>query len=150
MKPNLNSKDRNVCLSVLAVYLITSAHHVYGAWLYATPWRNHIAYQGFTWLLLSYLIMLIFLFWRKRFLMWVFNVFAGFFFIGAIGFYEGFYNHVLKNILYFSGLNVETLHRMYPPPKYLLPNDLLFEITGILTFGIGLWCLDTTVKWMKR
>ncbi len=145
----LNKRERRVCLSVLCVYLLTSAHHIYGAWLYDTPWRTHIAYQGFTWLLLSYLILWIFINWRKRILKWTFVVIAGFFFVGAIGFYEGAYNHVLKNLLYLGGLPVDTLHIMYPPPKYLLPNDWAFEISGVLTFFVSLWCLKEMIQWVK-
>lgn len=145
----LNKKERLVCLSTLAVYLITSIHHVYGAWLYDTPWRTHIAFQGFTWLLISYTIMLIYINWRKRFLMWAFIVIAGFFFVGAIGLFEGAYNHVLKNILYFGSLSEDTLHTMYPPPKYLLPNDWVFEISGIFTFFVSLWCLKSMIDWVK-
>ncbi|MEM7297372.1 MAG: hypothetical protein AAF391_03800 [Bacteroidota bacterium] len=141
--------QKKVALSTLAVYLTTSIHHVYGAWLYDTPWRNHIAYQGFTWLVISYVILLAYVKWRYKIIAWLFVVFAGFFFVGAIGFYEGFYNHVLKNILYFIGVNGEFLHTMYPPPKYELPNDLLFEITGVLTFGVCLWCLKTMIRLLK-
>ena len=138
-----------VCLSTLAVYLITSIHHVYGAWLYDTPWRTHIAYQGFTWLLVCYLIMVIYINWSKRLLVWAYIVVAGFFFVGAIGFFEGAYNHVLKNILYFGGLSEDTLHLMYPPPKYLLPNDWFFEISGVLTLFISLWCMRTMIEWVR-
>ncbi len=146
----MNKREKRVALSILLVYLTTSIHHVYGAWLYETPWRNHIAYQGFSWLLLSYLIMLIYINWKKNFLAWVFVVFAGFFFVGAIGFFEGAYNHVLKNILYFGGLQVNRLHAMYPPPKYLLPNDWIFEISGVFTFFISLWCLKTMIEWIRN
>ncbi len=145
----LNKKERWVCLSTIAVYLITSLHHVYGAWLYDTPWRMHIAYQGFTWLLLSFTIMFIYINWRKRFLIWGYIIIAGFFFVGAIGFFEGGYNHILKNLLYFGGMSVEALHKMYPPPKYLLPNDWSFEVSGVLTFFVSLWCLKTMITWVK-
>lgn len=144
------NNDRKVSLTILVVYLVTSIHHVYGAWLYETPWRNHIAYQGFTWLMISYGIMLAWILWKKKFLTWVFVVFAGFFFIGAIGFFEGAYNHVLKNILYYGGLNIDTLHQMYPPPKYQLPNDWLFEISGVFTFVVALWCLKSMIIWIRE
>lgn len=145
----LNKQELQVSLSTLAVYLLTSIHHVYGAWLYDTTWRTHIAYQGFTWLLLSYAIMFVYINWRKRFLLWSYIAVAGFFFVGAIGFFEGAYNHVLKNMLYFGGLSVDKLHEMYPPPKYQLPNDWSFEISGVLTFFVSLWCLKTMINWVK-
>ena len=56
----------------------------------------------------------------------------------GIGFFEGGYNHVLKNALYFSGASPPLLARLFPPPVYELPNDGLFEATGILQFVVGL------------
>lgn len=148
---NLRNKSIiNVSLSILAVYVTTSAHHLYGAWLYETPWRNHIAYQGFTWLIVSYLILLPTLKWSFTWIKWIFVLFAGFFFVGAIGFYEGFYNHVLKNILYFGGVERGVLLRMYPPPKYELPDDFLFELSGVFTFFVSLWCLSTMIKFLRK
>lgn len=144
-----NKQEKRVALSILMVYLITSIHHIYGAWLYDTPWRNHIATQGASWLIISYAILVIYVKWKKKWISWVFVVFAGFFFIGAIGFYEGAYNHVLKNILYFSGFDSAQMLSLYPPPKYELPNDILFESTGILTFGISMWSLRTMIGLIK-
>lgn len=145
----IDNTQKKVALSILAVYLTTSIHHVYGAWLYETPWRNHIAYQGFTWLLISYVILLIHVKWRFKVIAWIFALFAGFFFVGAIGFYEGLYNHVVKNILYFVGTDTDVLHTMYPPPKYELPNDFLFETSGVLTFVVCMWCLKTMIRLLK-
>lgn len=142
--------DTGVAVSILSVYLITSLHHIYGAWLYETPWRNHIAYQGFTWLIISYVILLISIQWKKYFIKWIFVLFAGFFFVGAIGFYEGLYNHVLKNILHFLNVDHDLLKTMYPPPKYELPNDLLFEVSGVLTFFISMWCLKTMIRYLRK
>ncbi|WP_420578193.1 hypothetical protein [Ekhidna sp.] len=146
----LHTPTSRVALSILMVYLITSLHHVYGAWLYETPWRNHIAYQGFTWLILSYIILIIYWKWGKVWLKWTFVIVAGFFFVLAIGVYEGLYNHLLKNLLYFAGVGETILQSMYPPPKYELPNDLLFEVTGVLTFIVCLWCFKTMISFLKR
>lgn len=81
--------------------------------------------------------------------MWAYTIFAGFFFVGAIGLFEGAYNHVLKNILYFGGFSLDTLHKMYPLPKYQLLNDWIFEILGVMTLFVSLWCLKTMIDWMK-
>ncbi len=56
-----------------------------------------------------------------------------------IGFFEGGYNHLVKNILFFGGAHQATLHQLFPGPEYEMPNDLWFEVTGILQFFIGLW-----------
>jgi hypothetical protein len=49
-----------------------------------------------------------------------------------IGGFEGFYNHVVKNALYFGGLPEAWMRSLFPPPTYEMPNDLWFEATGIL------------------
>ncbi|MEO9484780.1 MAG: hypothetical protein ABJG47_15075 [Ekhidna sp.] len=142
--------QKNVAVTILCVYLMTSIHHVYGALLYETPWRYHIAYQGFTWLILSYLILVVSVRWERQFIKWIFVVFAGFFFVGAIGLYEGLYNHVLKNVLYYLNFDSDLLVAMYPPPKYELPNDFLFEVSGILTLVVSAWCLKTMIVYLKK
>jgi hypothetical protein len=48
------------------------------------------------------------------------------------GVFEGFYNHLVKDALYFSGMSVEQLRRFFPPPMYEMPNDAFFELTGVL------------------
>ena len=58
--------------------------------------------------------------------------------VGLIGFFEGGYNHGVKNVLYFGGLPRATLDQLFPPPRYEMPNDLWFEVTGILQFFLGL------------
>jgi hypothetical protein len=52
--------------------------------------------------------------------------------IGLIGGFEGAYNHVLKDVLFFAGLGTQQLATLFPPPRYEMPNDFLFEVTGVL------------------
>ncbi len=42
------------------------------------------------------------------------------------------------NVLFFSGASQATLLRLFPPPAYHLPDNPLFELTGILQIA-GLW-----------
>lgn len=133
-------------LSILAVYLTTSIHHLYGAWLYDTPWRAHIATQGISFLLVSVAFLMLYHFTKKKVFYWLLLAVAGFFFVLAIGVFEGGYNHVLKNILFFGGMNHDLLHTLYPPPKYELPNDLLFEVSGGFTFFISMYCARTLLS----
>jgi len=55
-----------------------------------------------------------------------------------IGMFEGFYNHTVKDILFFSGLNGATWRSMFPAPTYEVPDNLIFESTGVAQFLIGL------------
>ena len=59
--------------------------------------------------------------------------------VAAIGIYEGGYNHLVKDVLFFSGVPAEFLDRMYPS-VYELPNDFFFEFTGVAQFFSGIAC----------
>jgi hypothetical protein len=49
-----------------------------------------------------------------------------------LGLFEGGYNHVLKDVLYFGGASPATMTRLSPPPTYEVPNHAFFESTGVL------------------
>ena len=115
--------------------IISSFHHWYGAAVYATPWRSGISY----WIVGSVLIIysLLFIHWKcidkviGKIALWIF-------FFGAVVFQTGFtlfecvYSHVLKNLFFFTGVPLSILERLYPEPAYHLPDNLFFEITGLL------------------
>ena len=52
--------------------------------------------------------------------------------VSLIGGFEGLYDHVVKNALYWGGLPEAWMTSLFSPPTHEMPNDLLFEITGIL------------------
>lgn len=134
----------------IALMSLTSIHHVYGAIIYSTPWRLHILMLSIPVTALTLLLKLYF-FKKKGKYRWVFK--SAFLFItlvpsiGMIGVYEGLYNHVLKNILFFSGASQETLQSMFPAPMYEMPNDFIFEVTGVMQ---GLIVVPMIVLLMKQ
>ncbi len=87
-----------------ALMLLTSIHHVYGAYVYNTPWRLHV-------LAFSIPIILLNMIWSKKvqennavfYLLLAINFLIT---VSLIGLYEGVYNHLVKNILFFSGVSV--------------------------------------------
>ncbi|AKV01451.1 hypothetical protein AKJ09_08114 [Labilithrix luteola] len=122
-------------LMAYAALVMTSLHHAYGAFRYDTPWRMHAAIVAVIgggaialaarvydarpdaprgrvagWVLVALVLVLVGI---------------------GLGTFEGFYNHVVKNALFFGGASVPTMHRLYPPPAYELPDDAIFELTGI-------------------
>jgi hypothetical protein len=118
------------------VLLVTSIHHAYGAYIYDTPWRYHaVLVAGVTaTLILGALAVL-----GSRPSGLLGTLAQGLFVLGTLGVavlmfgtFEGLYNHVLKNLLYFGGASSALMTRLFPPPTYELPNDVFFEITGIL------------------
>ncbi len=129
-------------LTSATVLLITSVHHLYGAVVYNTPWRAHVAPIA------AFFILVIasglFLFERRphapgaRMFFWAAVGSILVVPVGLIGLFEGGYNHLLKNILYFSGVSQRVMNSLFPAPKYEMPNNLFFEVTGIGTFFAAL------------
>jgi len=127
--------------AAIAILALTSIHHAYGAYAFETPWRLHILAivvpaaigivvalscgaamsgrpQGRRSTLLAALLILLFP-------------------VGAIGFYEGGYNHVLKNLVYVVGGEARA-RALFPPPLYEMPRDVFFEATGIAQFPLSI------------
>jgi hypothetical protein len=133
-------------VATIGTYVLTALHHAYGAWIYKTPWRFHVVYHGLIILLIAGAFLLVYE-WRKKKVFFVlYLAIAGLFFGGLIGLYEGLYNHLLKNILFFSGLSPASMRWFYPASMYELPNNWLFETTGILQAFIGAAQLYYIVK----
>jgi hypothetical protein len=113
----------------LAVLLLTSVHHAYGAFVYRTPWRLHmVGVAAVTAVVLLGALALS----RARWAFFLFALTTLAVPVGMVGAFEGFYNHVLKNVFYFGGASGALLERLFPPPTYELPNDFFFELTGVL------------------
>jgi hypothetical protein len=119
----------------LVLLLLTSVHHVYGAILYQTPWRYHAVLFSAA----AALVMISALALQRgraetplgRGAWWVL-VLTTLVTVLLIGAFEGGYNHLLKNLVYFAGVPANWMSVLFPPPRYELPNDLLFEVTGVL------------------
>ena len=120
----------------LGALALTVVHHVYGAIRYATPERYHavfIALAALTVILAGFTLH------RRQpntrgghFGWWLFWGASGLVPVLLFGLVEGFYNHVVKVALYLIGLPEESLRVLYPAPTYELPNDVFFELTGVL------------------
>lgn len=123
--------------------MLTLVHHFYGALIYSEPFRLHVAIVAIPVILVLLAAYISYLrthnpIVKKRALV-TFLVVSVLFSVLAIGFYEGGYNHVVKNILYFSGMSTDVLDAMYPS-VYELPEDVFFELTGMAQFASGLLC----------
>lgn len=134
-------RSRGALLASGGVLALTVIHHVYGAVVYATPWRLHVAFVAMPALLVLILAHAV-LSRRPRTVAgrvswWSFVVVVLVVPVGAIGLFEGGYNHLLKNLLFFGGVPGALLERLYPGTRYELPGDIWFEATGVLQFFVG-------------
>jgi hypothetical protein len=129
-------------LRSIAVLVLTSVHHAYGAVIYDTPWRMYVVFFSAPAAML--IAGLFYLGWKHRYrklgraATWTGIAVAVVFPIGMIGMFEGAYNHVLKNIHYFGGASNAVFSWLFPAPAYEIPNDLIFEATGIAQFVVAM------------
>jgi hypothetical protein len=126
----------DITRQALIALLLTSIHHAYGAYVYRTPWRLHV-------LLITVPAALVIVGaqavvrsdpsgMKGTVARWVFVLTTVAVVVLGFGVFEGFYNHLVKNVLYFTGTSTASMLRLFPPPAYEMPNNLFFEITGIL------------------
>ena len=133
MPPACTNERRKVTQYSVSLMILTSIHHAYGAFIYHTPWRLHVLFLSIP----SMIILLAVgrLYARSNNSKWLYGLYwliTLLIPILLIGVFEGLYNHVLKNTLFFSGLPTGMMHSFYPAGTYEMPDDLLFELTGVM------------------
>lgn len=131
---------RTVGLYSNLLMITTSVHHIYGAIIYNTPWRLHVLMLSLPVILATVLLGRM---TDRKFLFWIYWLIIFICSFALIGLFEGVYNHFAKDLLYFLGLNRDTFQVLFPPPTYEMPNDFLFELTGVaqavLAVPLGVW-----------
>lgn len=148
----LNATSKTVW-SALTVLVLTTVHHVYGAYIYNTPWRLHVGIVST--LTAAVIVGSRYLLRRRigsavgRIAFWVFAVITIAIPVITIGLFEGGYNHMVKDALYFTGAAPGLMRQLFPPPTYEMPNDAFFEITGVIQLVPGVmtgWRLIGAVR----
>ncbi|WP_437779111.1 hypothetical protein [Sorangium sp. So ce1097] len=120
----------------VAVMVLTTVHHAIGAVVYSTPWRLHIALLSVP--TIAVILGALAVHRRRagapagRAAFAVLAAALALVPIAWIGAYEGVYNHVLKDALYFLAPGSPAFVRLFPPSVYEAPDSALFEITGVL------------------
>lgn len=140
-------------LASLSTMILTIIHHGYGALIYEEPFRLHVAFIAIPVILILIITNRIYQknhssisgIISRRILIIVSLLVP----TGLIGMFEGGYNHLVKNILFFGGMAPSQLIQLFPPPKYEMPNNFLFEVTGTLQFFLGIYTLYYLLKFMK-
>ncbi|CAL1517133.1 hypothetical protein [Chitinophaga sp. MM2321] len=124
---------KKVTWLAVAMLLLTAVHHAYGAFIYHTPWRLHMVIIGIPAAVIVLLLhrMLVRNTRGQRVVRWIYMLLVLLLPVLAIGLYEGVYNHLLKDCLYYGGISPATFDNMFPPPMYEKPNNFLFELTGV-------------------
>lgn len=151
--PTTWTPERRAGLAAIALLALTSVHHVYGAIVFDTPWRLHILYAAVP---AGILIAALLYFAERRsressirMLRIVAAAIILIFPVAAIGLYEGGYNHLFKNGVYFLAGEERAL-AMFPPPTYEMPGDFFFEMTGIMQFPLSIVTAIGTLALLRR
>jgi hypothetical protein len=139
--------------SALLLLGLTAIHHAYGAFAYGTPWRLHVVYFA-----APVAIAIVAALWiassRRDLPLGILaaRLAAAAILIlpvAGIGFYEGGYNHVLKNLVFFAFGRTDAV-AMFPPPTYEMPNDLFFEVTGVAQFPLSILTAIRTLALLRE
>ena len=124
-------------------------HHVYGAEIYHTPWRLHVLFLSVPVIVITLLINRSLNnkpYNHKSYALRIYLIITFLTSILLIGIFEGIYNHILKNILFFSGFAGDIMQRLFPSGTYEMPDNLFFEITGMLQ---GILAIPLTTHFIK-
>jgi hypothetical protein len=134
--PDRRRLEHRALIAGSTVLALTSVHHVYGAIRYQTPERYYAAIVGATALVAMPRALSISRTRASeatgRAAWWVFWGVNAMVAVLLIGTFEGFYNHLVKVALYFSGASAALMRTLFPTPIYEMPNDAFFEVTGVL------------------
>jgi len=136
MISTINHPKKRLIVYNIILLIATTVHHVYGGVIYQTSWRITGSLVGIVYCVL---VALLIIYSDNNNLFRVLAITLSLMWLLAIGIYEGGYNHVVKNLLFLSGASAGTLERFFPPEfGYKIPDNLFFEITGVLQFVIVL------------
>lgn len=132
---------------------LTAVHHAYGATRFDTPWRQHVVHLAF-WTIAGITICVVINLRAPGRTVRRAGLLLGCILIllvpvGWIGVFEGGYNHVVKDLVYFAGLSQNTFQHLFPPPRYEAPSDWLFELTGVMQFPLGLLAAGRLLYWWR-
>ena len=129
---------RNLFWSITCIFLLTIFHHVYGGLVYEESWKIlTILFYGTPVFLLTIGLQFLSLRSSARLILYIFCALTFLFWGVGLGLFEGGYNHIFKNILYFLGVDQNTMNNMFPPEMgdkelYRMPDNWMFEISGML------------------
>jgi hypothetical protein len=145
MEAGSQSESRRLVawLLVLAAVqtLLTICHFVYGAHLYDDPSREHVVLPALIFLAVAAALGGAWLFRPHRLALWLFGAEVALVDIGLFGGLHGGFNHALKDIFFFSGMDGERLAQIFDSPDFAVPDNSLFESSGVagllLALAIG-------------
>ncbi len=148
---------KQVGFAFVAQIALTSIHHVYGGLVYNSAMRMSISMVAGLELLI--VLGFLFIYWRTRSgaALTLFSVVAAL--VGIVqGLFHTLYGHIYKDMLFLVGVSADDVRKFFLPvmPNDFIypPNDLFFELTGVLElvtiYFIALFTFRLIRDWQSR
>ena len=139
-------------LAALATLILTTLHHLYEAHHFHMPERGHhvVVLAAIS---SGALVVATRTLRRRPESRGAFAVIAAvsLLVVVGVGVFESAYGHAAKNAFYLAGASPTTIMRLFPPPTWAPPSDVLFELTGVLqmvpAFVTGFWFYRLARAW---
>jgi putative ABC transport system permease protein len=123
---------RLVLLAAAVETGVTLLHFVHGARTYDDPGRLHVVLPALGFLALSAALTWLFLRRPGPATLGALVVSTAAPYIGIFGLFHGGWSHAVKLAAFHAGASRETLERVFGSADFAHPDDLVFEVTGLL------------------
>jgi hypothetical protein len=144
--PGLRRAALSLLVACVVQGLLVIGHFVYGAHLYDDPGRYHVVMPSIIAIVLVSALTALLVRRPGRILLTLLLVVAVPPFVLMFGIMHGAWFHVMKLVLFAGGASKETLEWLFMSPDYTVPNDFLYEATGILNFLIACYIAFRIVR----
>ncbi len=146
MSAGIGRAAKALVLAASVETAITVGHFVYGAQIYNDPGRLHIVAPALGFLVAAVAMTALFV-WRPGKLGFAaLALVIAVPYLALFGLFHGAYSHLLKDIFFVAGASDDTLEWLFMSPDYVRPDDVLFEVTGLL----GLVAAAVAGYWLVR
>ena len=133
--------------------VITIGHFVYGARAYDDPGRLHVVGPAALFLIATVAVIALFLRRANKLHLAVVALVAAVPYVGIFGLFHGAYNHLIKVVLFHAGASDETLEKLFMSTDYVRPDNIAFELSGILGFVaaifVSYWLIRLVREWRR-
>ncbi len=132
---------------------LTIGHFAHGAHVYQDPSRYHVVAPALIALAASLIAAAVYARRPSPAALAAVVVVAGVPFVALFGVYHGGINHLAKLLAFAAGASPERLEELFDSPDFAVPNDVMFEATGVSTLIVGLaiaWMLVRLIRLDRR
>jgi hypothetical protein len=149
----MQSEPRPIVIRLLLLAtlqtLVTIGHFVYGARLYDDPSREHVVLPAIGLLVVALALGGVYLWRPGRFTLWLFGAEVAVVDVGLFGGFHGGFNHALKDLLFLVGVDADRLAQIFDSPDFVVPDNALFELTGIAGLLVALAIVYQLVRLIR-